>query len=382
MKRLVLGFGLVLAAVAYGAGADAQGVQARPDAAPVMPSSSGAPVAKPASGASKASPRKSSGATSKPADPAENDPGLRRRVEQLEEQLMDIQVAIGTLESFNRGSGNRPSGGGASAGATIDAGPRMESLDQRMAALTRQVEALTRELRALEGRGGTAAPSPGPSTRSFQDTGGSRAGEPASVRMARPADGRPEDTIGGLIRDTVPSAPLPPLRGDEEQPARSPGPGTSAASSGRGPIGAATSTDPPTTTASYTAASGNPIEAYDKAYGYLLKQDYQGAELAFGEFLRTFPKHERAGNAQYWLGESYYVRGQYKHAAAAFLKGYRDYADSTKAPDSLLKLSMSLGKLGQQQAACSSLGELSSRFPNAPGHVLARAKAERARAGC
>ena len=65
------------------------------------------------------------------------------------------------------------------------------------------------------------------------------------------------------------------------------------------------------------------------------------------------PNDPLAGNAQYWIGETYYVRGQYKNAADAFLKGYKKYKSSEKAPDTLLRLGMALAELGQKDAACS-----------------------------
>ena len=49
------------------------------------------------------------------------------------------------------------------------------------------------------------------------------------------------------------------------------------------------------------------------------------------------------------------MRGQYKNAADAFLKGYKKYKSGDKAPDTLLKLGMSLAELGQKDAACSTL---------------------------
>ena len=66
-----------------------------------------------------------------------------------------------------------------------------------------------------------------------------------------------------------------------------------------------------------------------------------------------------------------------KQAAGAFLKGYQTYAKGSKAPDSLLKLAMSLERLGQKDAACSSFGELSSKFPTAPAHIKSKAQSER-----
>ena len=87
-------------------------------------------------------------------------------------------------------------------------------------------------------------------------------------------------------------------------------------------------------------------------------------------------------NAQYWLGETYYVRGQYKNAADAFLKGYKKYKSGEKAPDTLLKLGMSLAELGQKDAACSTFNELKTKYPRAPEHIGEEAKAWRKKAGC
>lgn len=127
---------------------------------------------------------------------------------------------------------------------------------------------------------------------------------------------------------------------------------------------------------------GNARQQYETAYGYFLQQDYDAAERDFADFVARHPADDLTGNAQYWLGESFFVRGQYKQAAAAFLKGYQTYGKSSKAPDCLLKLAMSLDRLGHKAAACSSFGEALARFPNAPAHVTSRAKTERAKLAC
>jgi tol-pal system protein YbgF len=98
--------------------------------------------------------------------------------------------------------------------------------------------------------------------------------------------------------------------------------------------------------------------------------------------LARYPRDGLAGNAQYWLGESYFVRGQFKPAAQAFLKGYQTYAGSPKAPDSLFKLAVSLDRMGQKNDACATFGELLQKFPTAPANIKSRAQTERQRLGC
>ncbi|MEM7620585.1 MAG: tol-pal system protein YbgF [Pseudomonadota bacterium] len=123
-------------------------------------------------------------------------------------------------------------------------------------------------------------------------------------------------------------------------------------------------------------------QLYDKAYGHLLKQDYEAAEQAFMAFLKRHGKDQLAGNAQYWLGETYFIRGKYKKAADRFLKSYTNFKKGQKAPDSLLKLALSLRKLGRKDAACTTFIELGKKFPEAPGHVKQRARSERKNMGC
>ncbi len=121
---------------------------------------------------------------------------------------------------------------------------------------------------------------------------------------------------------------------------------------------------------------------YDDAFNKLRAADYAGAEKGFTTFLSGAPTNKLAGNAQYWLGETYYVRGQYKEAAVAFAEGYQKYPKNTKAPDNLLKLAMSLGQLNSKDDACLTLGELKKNYPDAAPTIKSRADAERTRLKC
>ena len=135
-------------------------------------------------------------------------------------------------------------------------------------------------------------------------------------------------------------------------------------------------------TQSAAATTGTPEEQYRAAFGLLRKQDFQAAEQALSRFVDNHPNDPLAGNAQYWLGETYYVRGQYENAAIAFTEGFQTYPDSNKAPDNLLKLGMSLANLGKNEDACTAFDHLINNFPNASNVVLDRARQERKSRGC
>jgi tol-pal system protein YbgF len=129
------------------------------------------------------------------------------------------------------------------------------------------------------------------------------------------------------------------------------------------------------------AASGDPEVVYERSYESLLRRQFNDAEVGFRGFLEQHRDHSLAGNAQYWLGETYYVQGDYKQAAQAFLSGYRDFPKSRKAADSLLKLGLSLGRLGQKEQACAAYMQVGSQFPKA-AEARKRAQSEIKRVGC
>jgi len=307
--------------------------------------------------------------------PASDTAALQQRVRQLEEQIVDMQVVIGTLESLARQGGGAPAQpavgagmGGFAGGGNLDSGDaqRLQGIEMQIQALTSQMERLSQQV-----RGGGSGSSFGPRG----DVG--------------PAHGYGAPAAGGEVPGFATASPQasqpqqPPAGGGFGSTTVTPG----APAGGNDAIGGLLSDNAWNSSQQVAAAplggvGESPKALYETAYGYLLQQDYGAAETAFSDFLKRYPQDQLAGNAQYWLGESLYVRGQYKAAATAFLKGYQTYKASPKAPDSLLKLAMSLGKLGQRDAACSSYAELTSRFPQAPQHVKSRAASERQRAGC
>jgi tol-pal system protein YbgF len=128
--------------------------------------------------------------------------------------------------------------------------------------------------------------------------------------------------------------------------------------------------------------AGTPKAQYEFAFDLLRRGAYPQAEATLREFLQKNPKDPLAGNAQYWLGETYYVRNDFQQAAVEFMAGYQKYPKTAKAPDNLLKLGMSLSKLNQTDGACTALGRIGKDYPDAPADVAKLAKAERTRLKC
>jgi tol-pal system protein YbgF len=126
----------------------------------------------------------------------------------------------------------------------------------------------------------------------------------------------------------------------------------------------------------------SPAGQYDQAFSYLQTNDYASAEKAFRDFIDQYPDHSLAANSKYWLGETFYARENYEAAARAFATSFQDHPEGQKAPDTLLKLAMSLGNQGMKEEACLTLTELKNRFPNGPASVMSKADDERQSYGC
>lgn len=132
--------------------------------------------------------------------------------------------------------------------------------------------------------------------------------------------------------------------------------------------------------ASLTTGSG-PELVYEQAYENMLGRRFGAAEAGFEQFLSQHKSHKLAAKAQYWLGETHYARKDYPNAARAFLLGYKTYKKNQMAPVSLVKLGMSLRKMGQKEQACATFSQVRSEFPKAKAEVKLAGKESR-RAGC
>lgn len=211
-----------------------------------------------------------------------------------------------------------------------------------------------------------------------------RAGLSAPVATA---SGPPEgiNSNGGfVIRTDAAGRPLPPDPNAPQAlvpaPAAPPQQAVPKAAPGPGPVTSGQIASAPA--APVTLPEGTPKQQYEFAFDFLKKQDYPHAESALRDFLKLHPKDPLAGNAQYWLGETYYVRGDFQQAAVEFMAGYQKYPKTNKGPDNLLKLGMSMAKLNQSQGACTALGRINKDYPDAPDAILKQAKSEYSKLKC
>jgi tol-pal system protein YbgF len=124
-------------------------------------------------------------------------------------------------------------------------------------------------------------------------------------------------------------------------------------------------------------ASSTEQAVYSQSFDALRAGSYSIAITGFKDFLKTYPQSPLAENAQYWLGEAYYVNHDYDSAAEAFRAVLKKWPDARKAPDALLKLGYTQLEQKQYAAARSTLTAVTQRYPGTDSAKLAIDKLRR-----
>jgi tol-pal system protein YbgF len=127
------------------------------------------------------------------------------------------------------------------------------------------------------------------------------------------------------------------------------------------------------------AIPGAEQAAYNTAFNLLKAGQYDQAIAAFNSFLIKYPNSDYAANAQYWLGETYYVMRKFEPAIKAYTTLTRLYSDSPKYTHALLKIGYSYHELGQIERAKTSLEDLKNRHPDTTAARLAEERLQRIR---
>ncbi|MBI5885841.1 MAG: tol-pal system protein YbgF [Deltaproteobacteria bacterium] len=120
--------------------------------------------------------------------------------------------------------------------------------------------------------------------------------------------------------------------------------------------------------ATTAAAPGvkTPEDLYAAGYKGVVDKKFDEASDALTSFLAAYPEHKLASNAQYWLGEVYYAKGDYERAVLEFDKVVKKYPKADKTAAAILKEGFSFEKLGSIKEARVLLGNVIEKFPGSP----------------
>jgi tol-pal system protein YbgF len=106
----------------------------------------------------------------------------------------------------------------------------------------------------------------------------------------------------------------------------------------------------------------------DQSYTSALRDLQTGktdlAQQEFQQYLQYFPNTELAANAQYYLGEIAYNRGDYKGAISAFDEVLEQYPENPKTPDAHYMKGMALLKANERNRAAQEFRLLVQNYPH------------------
>ncbi|MDI2113353.1 tol-pal system YbgF family protein [Commensalibacter nepenthis] len=113
----------------------------------------------------------------------------------------------------------------------------------------------------------------------------------------------------------------------------------------------------------------------------LLGKNYSQAESIARNIIAT-PQGKKSVPAHFLLAQSLAGQQRYKDASVGYFDIYKKFPDSTRAPEALLGVGITLLKNGDSAASCQALNLLNSKYPNASSRIKSAASSLHKRAKC
>lgn len=128
------------------------------------------------------------------------------------------------------------------------------------------------------------------------------------------------------------------------------------------------------------AASGGPPPPqapppdvlYNNALRDFTAARYPLSGQEFTDYLKFYPSNDKAGNAQFYLGDIAYKQGNYEQAVREYDKVLEQYPGNNKSSAAQLKKGYALVELGRKEAGIKELQSLVARYPRSPEATQAR----------
>lgn len=117
-------------------------------------------------------------------------------------------------------------------------------------------------------------------------------------------------------------------------------------------------------------------DLYKDAYETFYKGNLEGARRKFEAFLKQYPNTELSGNAQFWIGETYYQKKDFEKAILEYEKAITKYPETGKIPAALFKEALAFLELGDKGNAERLLRRVIERFPHSDQAEIAKKKLE------
>ncbi len=113
---------------------------------------------------------------------------------------------------------------------------------------------------------------------------------------------------------------------------------------------------------------------YKDAYETLQKGNLEVARGKFEAFLKQYPNTELSDNAQFWIGETYYLKKDFEKAILEYEKAIVKYPEGDKIPAALFKQALAFLELGDKSNARNLLKRVLEKYPHSDQAEMAKKK--------
>ena len=115
-------------------------------------------------------------------------------------------------------------------------------------------------------------------------------------------------------------------------------------------------------------------QAYQESFELIRKGDYQAAEVAFTNYIKTYEDSDFIDDAKFWLAQSMYSQGAYNSALELFESIQKEYPQSEKIMESILKAGFCHFELGNMDKSIQIFKQIIADYPNSSVARLASEK--------
>jgi len=115
-------------------------------------------------------------------------------------------------------------------------------------------------------------------------------------------------------------------------------------------------------------------DLYEKSLALYREGKYEQAVDGFKELLRTYPKSDRADNAQFWIGEAHMALKQYEQAILAYQEVIKKYPKGNKAANATLRQAMAFLEINDKTSAKLLLSKVVKTYPGSNEAKIAQKK--------
>lgn len=110
----------------------------------------------------------------------------------------------------------------------------------------------------------------------------------------------------------------------------------------------------------------NPVgenKAFEAAYGFYKAENYQSAAIAFRDFIRQFPQSVHEANVYYWMGNAYFLTGDYANSQDSYQNLITRFQDHPRVAEAMLNVAECQIESKAKTTAKKTLKQIVTQFP-------------------